>query len=95
MPNINSAGTYDRNTNGLERLAASSKPRVLLFSGTTTGGGATIYYLNDQGEQVICPDGSITDLDLPISYEVRTKVHLEIVFTGSPDCNLTISDGVQ
>ena len=87
MPRVQLTGTFDKSLPGWEILAASTKPRLFSFNGTSIGGGCTINVKDDSGG--FSPRANSTVSALNTEKTVYTKKELEFVFTGSPDLYVT------
>jgi hypothetical protein len=87
MPNITAAGTYGKNSAGLDQLGSPRKRR-LYFGGTTVGTQALVQYKNDAGVFQTAENGTITECPKSIIFDGNKE--LQVVFSGSPNCNLTI-----
>ena len=90
MPDISSAATYTKSTVGLSLLKPSvgTKPRLIAFTGTSIGTDCTIEMLNDAGDWVDIPNNVVTSV--PTTVTAMTNRELRLVFTGSPNCNVSI-----
>lgn len=91
MPNITSSGTYDKDSTGfaiLGSVLSSSDKRLLLFSGTSIGTQCTIEVQDDQGNWDDVTNGTITSL--PSDALISTRNPIRLVFTGSPNCNVSL-----
>ena len=91
MPTINSAGTYTKDNVGLSKLAATNKLRAFTFDGTATGDTLDVQYLDDEGTFRDLENGDVAAVGLPRSFELTLDAELQIVTTGSPDFQVTIS----
>ena len=89
MPNITAAGTYDKTTTGFGGLRATAGKRIFHFNGSSLGTACTVKYLNDQASATAFANGAITTL--PYEFELDDNIDCQIVVTGSPNFNVTIT----
>lgn len=89
MPNITAAGTYDETTTGFGGLRATNGKRIFHFSGSSLGTACTVKYIDDTGTAAAFANGSITTL--PYEFELDDNIDCQIVVTGSPNFNVTIT----
>ena len=87
MPDVSSSGTYTKASSGFDFLDVSNEHRIIYFSGTTVGTSAEVQFKDDQGNWQSVANGTVTDIDSNLY--VRIASELQIVFTGSPNCNVT------
>lgn len=88
MPNITTAATFDKDTQGLSMLRATPGVRYLCFSGSSTGTSTTVQFTDDAGTDAVIPNGTISSL--PTFLEVKPGIDLKIVTTGTPNFNVTV-----
>lgn len=88
MPDITAAGTYTKDDAGLSALAANQRPREVRLSGNSFGDSCSFRFLDSNNVPRDLEGGTVTSL--PYSRFFDTISELDVVFTGTPDCNLDI-----
>ena len=88
MPNVVSSGTYTKSDAGFDGLAETDRARSIRFTGTSIGTQCTINVKDDAGVFDSLSSSVVTGVNVD-SY-IQTMSELNLVFTGSPNCNVTI-----
>ena len=90
MPQVNSAGTYTKTSQGFSGLSGTNTKRVLKFSGASVS--ATIEYAKPDGTFAAYSNGGVSAV--PTEVTVNDGAELRLVVTGTPDFFLTVSNAV-
>ena len=104
MPNVASAGTYSYSdgqayfastagssyeiSDDWSFLGETTQDRMLLFGGTSIGGGCTIKYKDDTGTAQDAANNTVSAV--ATDKYLMTRRPLDLVFTGTPNCNVTL-----
>lgn len=89
MPEITAAGTYTKDN--IPGFASARGRRVIKFSGSTIAASLQARTDNDSTFATYS-NGSITTL--PTEVVVNDLAELQLVVTGTPNFNITVSAGV-
>lgn len=88
MPDVSAAGTYTKISANCVGLGATPHKRAILFSGSSVGDSCVVQYTDDGGTDRAFENGTISTL--PTSITIEANIDVEVVFTGTPDCNFTV-----
>ena len=89
MPDITAVGTYTEDAPGFEFLGGSREERTLLFGSGTLPTTLEIKYTDDQGNDQVFGNGTITELPASKVLGVIKRPVKIVVTGGSPDFNVS------